>query len=95
MRTYTTPLGELPTEDVPMEDLKVGDRFVGEAVERDGELTYPVYEVTADCPSHERGWLFVRDLTVDQEELRSDGTPDCEGFFNYSADTTMHRVVGR
>lgn len=88
-RTYTTNLGDLATEPVSMADLKVGDQFVSELT----ATGHRVYEVTGDCASHERGWLYTRDLDIDPTERWSDGTPKCEGFFDYPTTTLMHRVI--
>lgn len=87
-RMLPTPLGQLPTHPVPMYALSVGDHLVGEPVVRDGELTRPVYEVTGDCASHPRGWLFVRDLTRRPTDEEEEG-----GFFSYPTDTPMSRVL--
>lgn len=46
---------------VPMGHLSVGDRFVDSG----GRLL----EVTGDCASNRQGWLFVRDLTMTDDEV--------------------------
>lgn len=73
----------LATTETPIEDLKVGDWYVGD----DGRS---VYEVTA--ASHERGWVFVRQLGVDPTARRPDGTLAAEGFLNFPPGTPMRRV---
>ncbi|GAA0645589.1 hypothetical protein GCM10010174_80720 [Kutzneria viridogrisea] len=88
-RVFRTALGDLTTRSVPMSTLAVGDRFVGPDQKT-------VYTVTADCASHPHGWLFVRDLTMTDEQAVSledgDGDPRI-GFFNYPTTTLLHRVV--
>ena len=85
-RTFDTHLGTLTTTEVEMGALNVGDRFVGH-----DERT--VYEVTDDCASHERGWLFVRKVGAEHVWNEREQAWSDEGFFDYPQHTLMNRVV--
>jgi hypothetical protein len=55
--TFHTDQGTLTPTETPVEALKAGHRYVDD----DGR---PVHEVTGKAASHERGWVFVRQLGV-------------------------------
>jgi hypothetical protein len=95
-RTFRVAGGDLVTKPCPMGQLAVGDVFVGP----DG---YSVYEVTGDCAGNEHGWLFVHDVSMSDQEVRrlleahpravEPGCDPRDGFFDFTRDTAMHRVV--
>lgn len=83
--TFHTSQGTLTTTETPIEDLKVGDWYVGD----DGRS---VYEVTGEAASHQRGWVYVRQLGVDPTARRPDGSLAAEGFLTFPPGTPMRRV---
>jgi hypothetical protein len=76
-RTFATPLGDLTGHRVPMTDLRKGDRFVGP----DDRTPYEVIE---SIELQIRGWLDVRDLTLDHVWDAAQKCWKDEGFFAYS-----------
>lgn len=95
VRRFRSKLGILNTEPARMGDLHVDDRFVG-------PNESAVYKVTADCASNPNGFLHVWNLTMaDQDVLDlmdkhpaeyKDSHPR-QGFFAYSTDTLLDRVI--
>jgi hypothetical protein len=83
--TFHTDQGTLATTETPIEDLKAGDRYVGD----DGRS---VYEVTDEAASHQRRWVYVRELGVNPTARRPDGSLAAEGFLTFPPGTPMRRV---
>jgi hypothetical protein len=94
-KQFQTALGAVTTEPCPMGELKERDRFVGP----DGMT---VYAVTGECASHKNGWLFVRDLSMTDQQARQlvaepgaveEGCDPRDGMFTYATDTLLDRIV--
>lgn len=94
-KQFQTALGAVNTEPCPMGDLKAGDRFVGP-----DEKT--VYAVTGECAKHKNEWLFVRNLSMTDQQAREllaepgaveEGCDPRDGFFDYPTRTLLHRII--
>lgn len=83
LEVRSTWAGDLVVAPVHDRDIREGMVFIGP--------NHAIYLATSDC--NDKGWLFVRNLGVDQTATRSDGSLMCEGFYAYSYPTIMHLVV--